>query len=132
MSRSRKERVGIVKMKVKVSDLKAAIFKHVRDAQQTYEKELAAYEEKQEKARKRLILNVEAYLKALKSGDDDAPLQSYERNNLLDHGVHFGREPQKPSANTDLIAKLNLSTEPIITVDDRSEYMRFLSGKCVC
>lgn len=119
-----------MKMKVKVEDLKRAIEKHVADDEKRFEKETGAYEKGMALARKRHIQNVEVYLSDLVKGGDTK--DSYDLRNYLDRGVKWPSKPRQVQHYDSILAKLALSVQPVVTVDDRSEYMRILSDKCIC
>ena len=119
-----------MKMKVKVSKLQAAIHKHVQQDQKRYEREMEKYRLKMDKARERHIINVKDYLEDLRTGGDIE--SSYERNGRLDRGCDIPSTPKDPETHTTLLVKLDLAEDEILTVDDHSDYMKFLDGKCVC
>jgi hypothetical protein len=119
-----------MKMKVKVSRLQAAIHKHVAQDQKRYEREMEKYKVKLAKARERHIQNVAAYLADLRRGGDIK--SSYERNSVLDRGVDSPTKPKGPETYEALLVKLDLAEDQILVVDDHSDYMKFLDGKCVC
>jgi hypothetical protein len=119
-----------MKMKVKVSKLQAAIHKHVEQDRKRYEREMEKYRAKMGKARERHIMNVEGYLAELRKGGDIE--SSYERNARLDRGVDKPSTPKDPETHIALLVKLDLAEDEILTVDDHSDYMKFLDGKCVC
>lgn len=120
----------IMKMKVKRDALKKAIEKHVAKGIVQYEKEKTAYGGQLAVARSRYIQNVVKYQKELRNGGE--PRHSYELSNWLDRGVKWPSEPKEPDRHVDLLVKLDLAEDQILVVDDHSDYMKFLSGKCVC
>ena len=119
-----------MKMKVKVADLRKAIEAHVAADEKRFAKESAAYGEAKEKARERHISNVRKYLAEITNGGDAR--DSYDLRNHLDKGVKWPTKPSAPKRYDAILTKLALSVDPVVTVDDRSEYMRILSDKCVC
>lgn len=119
-----------MKMKVEVSRLKAAIRKHVVQDQKRFERETAAYKQKSEAARVRYIHNVAVYLAGLREGSEANP--DYNIRDRLSRGCHFPPKPKHPETHAALLVKLDLAEDQILTVDDHSDYMKFLDGKCVC
>lgn len=119
-----------MKMKVSVLKLKTAIAKHQRDDESRFERELKAFEEQQLKDRSQYIDNVERYLKELRAGKE--PVDSYSIREFLKRGCKDKTAPSKAAHYGDLLKRLDLCVTDTVVVDDKSEYMRFLSGKCVC
>ena len=119
-----------MKMKVKVSKLQDAIHRHVAQEKKRFEKESAQYVIDMDKANARYVENVATYLTAMRGGKPH--LSNYELGNHLERGCKFPSEPKKANEHKDLLVKLDLAEDQILVVDDHSDYMRFLSGKCVC
>lgn len=119
-----------MKMKVRVDKLRAAIQKHVKQDAVRFEKETEKYVIAGKRAREKYITRVTAYLADVRGGGDIR--QSYELSNYLERGCEFPREPKKAETHTDLLVKLDLVEDQVLVVDDHSDYMKFLSGKCVC
>lgn len=119
-----------VKMKVRVDKLQDAIHKHIAQDRKRFDRETEEYKEKHEKAVQRHIGNVEGYLKELHAGS--APRDSYNLRDYLDRGVKWPSEPHEAATHKALLIKLDLAEDQVLTVDDHSDYMKFLDGKCVC
>jgi hypothetical protein len=119
-----------VKMKVKVSKLQAAIHKFVEQDKKRFDRETTAYETAQKRAMEKYIENVGAYLAGLRDGKER--IESYGLSDHLCRGCKFPSEPRKAETHVDLLVKLDLAEDEILVVDDHSDYMEFLSGKCVC
>lgn len=119
-----------MKMKVRVDKLQAAIHKHIAQDQRRFERESKKYEADSKKARERYILNVNTYLSNLRDGKDVH--DSYDLDNYLRRGCKFPDEPKKPNTHASLLVKLDLAEDQVLVVDDHSDYMKFLDGKCVC
>ena len=119
-----------MKMKVKVSNLQAAIQKHVKQDEARFEKETEAYKGKLAKARERYLENLETYVKDFRSGKEK--VGRYDLETRLDKGCNWPSEPKEVDRHVSLLVKLDLAEDQILTVDDHSDYMKFLDGKCVC
>ena len=119
-----------MKMKVKTDALKRAIQKYVERGVAKFERETEQYRVRSAAARKRYIENLAQYLADVKDGAEIRG--SYELDKYLLRGCHFPNEPEEPNRHVDLLVKLDLAEDQILTVDDHSDYMKFLSGKCVC
>jgi len=119
-----------MKMKVRTDNLRAAIKKYVAQDAKRFERETAAYNKKLLAARTRYVENVDLYLTALQSGEE--PYRDYNVRDRLERGCNFPREPKEAETHTDLLVKLDLAEDQVLVVDDHSDYMKFLSGRCVC
>lgn len=119
-----------MKMKVRVTKLQAAIHKYVESEKKRFERETEKYTEAQDKAEKRYIENVRAYLAFVSNGGKR--LCSYELQNRLERGCNFPSEPKKAQEHKELLVRLDLAEDQVLVVDDHSDYMKFLGGKCVC
>lgn len=119
-----------MKMKVRVDKLQAAIHKHVEQDKRRFERESIAYRLATIKARARHIQNVVDYLKHLRAGGE--VWDTYSNRERLSDGCKWPAEVKKAETHTDLLVKLDLVEDQILVVDDHSDYMKFLSGKCVC
>lgn len=117
-------------MKVSVAALKAAIVKYQKDDEVRFRREKEAFDIAVEHNRRQHIANVAKYLGELRRGE--AQLDSYNLGHLLSRGCKSEKAPSKASSYGDLLKKLDLCVSETVVVDDKSEYMRFLSGKCVC
>lgn len=119
-----------MKMKVKTEKLKAAIQKYVAQDKKRFERETEKYKIDLERANKRYVENVAAYLQSLRQGTDRH--ERYQLADFFETGCKFPHEPKEAETHTDLLIKLDLAEDQILTVDDHSDYMKFLSGKCIC
>jgi|SRR5579862_8837262 hypothetical protein len=119
-----------MKMKVKVAELKAAIVKHQKADEARFVKESAEYKANVAFNNKLYIQNVATYLKELRQ--QGKRIEGYKIGEYLSRGFKREQEPKKAAHYGDLLVKLDLCVSDVVTVDDQSEYMRFLSGKCVC
>ena len=119
-----------MKMKVKVSKLQEAIRRHVKKDGIRFERECAEFEERTKKARAKYMENLADYLADLRSGKEIH--ERYRLYDKLERGCKFPDPVKKAEMHTDLLVKLDLAEDTILTVDDHSDYMKFLSGKCVC
>lgn len=119
-----------MKMKVSVAKLKAAIVKHQKDDETRFAKEQAKFDEAESHNAKLYIENVADYLRELRSGKK--AIDGYNIREWLTRGFKSSKAPHAMANYGDLLKKLDLCVTETVTVDDKSEYMRFLSGKCVC
>lgn len=119
-----------MKMKVRVSNLQAAIQKHIAADKLRFNRETAEFAKLNSIARERYIKNLTEYLASVKQGAQH--LSNYDLSARLEHGCKFKSDPKPPETHTDLLVKLDLAEDQILVVDDHSDYMKFLSGKCVC
>lgn len=119
-----------MKMKVSVAKLRAAITKHVAEDRKRYEREVAQFNKKMVTATDQYVVNIENYLKVVSSGGER--LEGYELQRRLERGCGFPTKPKEPHEYKELLIKLDLAEDQILIVDDNSDYMKFLDGKCVC
>lgn len=119
-----------VKMKVRVDKLQEAIHKHIAQDEKRFERETKEYKEKHQRAIAKHVDNLESYLKELRAGAE--PRDSYDLRSFLDRGVKWPPQPREAATHKELLVKLDLAEDQVLTVDDHSDYMKFLDGKCVC
>jgi len=119
-----------VKMKVRKDKLQDAIHKHIAQDEKRFERETSAYKDKLTKARGHYLENLESYLKEFRAGKER--IQRYDLENKLERGCNWPSEPKEVDRHVSLLVKLDLAEDEILTVDDHSDYMKFLDGKCVC
>lgn len=119
-----------MKMKVRVAKLQEAIHKHVTQEKKRFERETEKYNDDLARAQKKYIENVARYLADLREGKPKH--QSYGLDDYLTRGCKFPTEPKDAATHADLLVRLDLAEDQILVVDDHSEYMKFLSGRCVC
>lgn len=119
-------------MKLKVSKvrLRKAIVEYVEKDKQRFERETEKFEAKQKLARANYIARLSQYLSEVKAGE--TIIDSYHLNGHLTRGCEFPTEPKKATDYGALLQRLDLAEDQVLTVDDESEYMRFLAGECVC
>lgn len=119
-----------MKMKVRVDKLQAAIHKHIAQDKKRFERETEKYKADLEIANRRYIENLSSYLSSLRGGKSHH--ERYGLSDFLERGCKFPSEPKEAETHTDLLVKLDLAEDQILVVDDHSDYMKFLSGRCVC
>jgi hypothetical protein len=119
-----------VKMKVRVTNLQAAIQNHIKEDEKRFDRETKKYKERLVVAREKYTENLEQYLRDFKAGKER--IGRYDLENKLDKGCNWPTEPKEVNRHVSLLVKLDLAEDEILVVDDHSDYMKFIDGKCVC
>lgn len=120
-----------MKMKVRVDKLQAAINKHVAQDRKRFERESVAFAIAKDKYRSGYIENVRKYLGEISVGGEITG-SYYDLERRLERGLKSPKEPKPVNEYRELLVKLDLAEDQVLTVDDHSDYMRFLDGKCSC
>lgn len=117
-------------MKVRKDKLQAAIHKHVKQAEAKFESDKEKYAQKHARAKERYLANLERYVERVRKGGEVET--RYDLEHILGKDIEWPSEPKEPNRHVELLVKLDLAEDAILTVDDHSDYMKFLDGKCVC
>lgn len=115
-------------MKVKVNRLKLIAALQAADKKMAadHKKAVARYKLLINAAREKYVRNVEKYLAELKRGREAE--DGYSIRELLNKGLKWPSEPKdKPPSYAHLLSKLQLSEDKVLTVDDHSDYFRFVT-----
>lgn len=120
-------------MKVKFSRIRliAALRKSKERALEQYRKDVQAYHTKNEKAKDRLIENIEKYLAEVRrTKPNDIETSNHTVGSRLLNKADFTSHPREPRMEfvEGLIQQLELGVEDVVVCDTKEEYVRLTSA----